>query len=66
MRHRTDPAWLEAQYNNRALVPDHATYLGRWAEASALVRRQATCRLDLRYGAAPKSTLDIFPASHRF
>lgn len=62
MRPRTDPAWLEAQYNNRALVPDHARYLTRWAEASALVRAQARCTLDVRYGAAPKSTLDVFPA----
>ncbi len=62
MRHRTDPAWLEAQYNNRALVPDHARYLTRWADASALVRSQARCTLDVRYGKAPKSTLDVFPA----
>lgn len=63
MRPLNDPAWLEAQYNNRALVPDHARYLTRWAEASALVRRQAPCKLDLRYGQAPKSTLDVFPAA---
>ncbi len=62
MRHRTDPAWLEAQYNNRALVPDHADYLNRWAEASALVRGKARWVGDQRYGDAPKSTLDIFPA----
>jgi len=63
MRHRTDPAWLEAQYNNRALVPDHGDYFARWAEASAIVRAQGTGRLDLRYGEGKKSTLDIFPAS---
>jgi arylformamidase len=62
MRHRNDPAWLEAQYNNRALVPDHARYLARWADASALVRSQARCTLDVRYGEAPKSTLDVFAA----
>jgi len=62
MRHRTDPAWLEAQYNNRALVPDHGRFLASWAEASALVRGQARCALDLRYGPDPKSTLDVFPA----
>ncbi len=33
-----DPAWLNAQYNNRALVPDHARHLAHWAEASALTR----------------------------
>ena len=62
MRPLNDPAWLEAQYNNRALVPDHPRYLSRWAEASALVRAQARCTLDIRYGTAPKSTLDVFPA----
>lgn len=60
MRPMNDPAWLEAQYNNRALVPDHARHLTRWAEASALVRSRAPCTLDLRYGASPKSTLDVF------
>lgn len=62
MRHRTDPAWLEAQYDNRARVPEHPRFLSGWAEASALTRSQARCVLDQRYGAAPKSTLDIFPA----
>jgi arylformamidase len=61
MRPTTDSAWLDAQYNNRALVPDHAEYFRRWAEASALVRRQARAVLGLRYGAAPKSMLDVFP-----
>ena len=63
MRHRTDPAWLSAQYNNRELVPEHPKFLARWTGASAHVRRQAPCVLDLRYGEAPKSTLDIFPAA---
>ena len=35
---RNDPEWLNSQYNNRALVPDHARHLARWAEASALTR----------------------------
>jgi arylformamidase len=62
MRPNYDPLWLEAQYNNRALVPDHPRYLARWASASALVREQARCVLDVRYGTTPKSTLDVFPA----
>ena len=62
MRHRTDPAWLDAQYNNRALVVDHARYFSRWAEASALVRGSAKHLADLRYGPAPKSTVDVFPS----
>ena len=53
---------LAAQYNNRALVPDHATYFARGAESSARARNTMTCQLDLRYGDAPGETLDLFPA----
>lgn len=63
MRHLSDPAWLSAQYNNRVLVPEHPQIFAKWAEASALSRSQARCVLDLRYGTAPKATLDIFPAA---
>lgn len=60
---RFDPAWLDAQYNNRLLVPDHARHFSRWAEASALARRRSSgVRLDLRYGAGPGESLDLFPA----
>ncbi len=61
MKSRHDPAWLEAQYNNRALVPDHGAVMARWAEASALVRAQSAAKLDVRYGDGPGQTLDIFP-----
>lgn len=60
MRHRTDAAWLSAQYNNRALVPDHADYFRRWAESSALVRSQAPGLLDRRYADGDGGTLDVF------
>jgi arylformamidase len=64
MHRRLDPAWLEAQYNNRARVPDHPQILQRRAEASALVQ-QATpgAQLDVPYGRGPRETLDIFPAT---
>ncbi len=59
-----DPAWLDAQYNNRARVPEHAQLFLRWDEASALARSQsAAARLDLRYGDGDGETLDIFPAA---
>lgn len=58
-------AWLEAQYNNRARVPEHAAYLKRWAEDSAQVRRERACVLDLPYGSGAAETLDIFPAAAR-
>lgn len=58
-----DPAWLDAQYNPRASVPDHQQHFAGWAESSALARRQLTCRLDIAYGREPGETLDVFPAA---
>jgi arylformamidase len=64
MRPRHDPVWLEAQYNNRARVPDHARVLDNWAKASALVRQSAAgAQLDVAYGPGACETLDIFPAA---
>jgi arylformamidase len=61
-----DPAWLDAQYNNRARVADAMTQLATWAEASALVRERSVHKvLDVRYGDGPGETLDIFPAATR-
>jgi len=57
-----DAAWYEAQYNNRARVPDSVALLARWAEASALSRSRMTCVLDEPYGDGPGETLDVFPA----
>lgn len=58
-----EPAWLDRMYNNRARVPDHPTYLGRWATDSAAARASLACQLDVPYGEGPGETLDIFPAS---
>lgn len=63
MRHRSDPAWLEGQYNNRARVPDHVRHFERWAQASQLVRAQGAGQLDLCYGVGVGETLDLFPAA---
>ena len=64
MRPRLDPAWLDAQYNNRARVSDHAQVLASWAQASALARSGAPlAQLDLRYGDGAGETLDVFPVS---
>lgn len=63
MHTRLDPAWLEAQYNNRARVPDYAEVLARWAQASALVRAQSDAVLDLPYGTGAGETLDVYPAA---
>jgi arylformamidase len=49
-------------YNNRALVPDHGEYLGRWAEESRRARQEHRCELDVAYGKESGETLDVFPA----
>jgi arylformamidase len=59
---RYEPAWLDAQYDNRARVADHPRHLLNWADASALARARSACRLDLRYGDAPCEALDVFHA----
>jgi arylformamidase len=63
-------AWLNAQYNNRARVPDHADYFARWALQSQQARDGLACVLDVpfidaaRSGALPVApTLDVFPAT---
>jgi arylformamidase len=60
-------AWLNAQYNNRARVPDHADYFARWALESQQARDGLTCVLDVPFidpmlgSASPAApTLDIF------
>jgi arylformamidase len=58
-----DPAWLDRQYNNRALVPEHPAIFERWAEASALARERMTVEVDVPYGDTPGQTLDVFPAA---
>jgi arylformamidase len=59
---RFDPAWLDAQYNNRARIPEHAAIFARWARASELARERSACHLDIAYGPHPAETLDVFPA----
>ena len=60
-----DPAWLDAQYNNRALVPEHGQFFERWARDSKAARERLTSLLDVAYGHCPGETLDIFPARRR-
>lgn len=58
-----DPAWYDAQYNNRARIADHAHVFERWKAASALARAESVARLDLPYGDGEGETLDVFPAA---
>jgi arylformamidase len=57
-----DAAWYDAQYNNRARVPEHPAVLARWAEASSLARQGLRAELDLTYGDGDGERLDVFPA----
>ena len=57
-----DQEALDAQYNNRAAVPDFARWTERWPVVSAQVRRQLSGRIDIPYGDGAAERLDIFPA----
>ena len=59
---RWDAPWLNAQYNNRARVPESPQILARWAQDSAQVRQDLPCHLDVRYGSGAAERLDIFSA----
>lgn len=62
---RPDPAWLDRQYNNRALVPEHARHFERWARDSKAAREQLRGLLDVAYGHGDAEKLDIFPAPRK-
>jgi arylformamidase len=53
---------LEAEYNNRAMVPEHPAIFERWRRDSAQLRLTAPCTLDIAYGEAPLNKLDLFHA----
>jgi arylformamidase len=63
MAQALSPEQLNAQYNNRALVPDFQRHFDSWVSRSELARQQP-CLLDVRYGSSEGETLDIFPAKH--
>ena len=58
-----DPKWLDSQYNNRALVPDHERHLVQWAEASEEAREVHANHSDIAYGGTGMEKLDVFPAT---
>src|ERR1044072_8644823 len=57
-----DRAALDAAYDNTGAVADSQQYRARWWDESAAIRAEPSARLDLRYGARPRATLDYFPA----
>ena len=52
--------WFDAQYNNRARIPEHPAILREWDERSHHARASVACTLDLAYGAEPSERLDVF------
>ena len=58
----SDPAWLDAQYNARAAIPEHAAIFARWAADSEAARARTEATLDLRYGDGLNESLDVFHA----
>ena len=60
---RHSPAWYDAQYNNRARIPEHPAILQAWADHSARARAALHGVLDVAYGADASERLDIFPAA---
>ena len=52
----------EAGYNLRLRHPDFEDYFAVWKAESERVRESLTCTLDVRYGAGPNMTADLFPA----
>jgi arylformamidase len=56
----SEELYLEAEYNNRARVPDHPVHIGGWQQDSAAYRESAHCELELAYGPGERHRLDLF------
>jgi arylformamidase len=58
---------LEAEYNNRARVPDHGDIFLRWAREAedyrAEMLKAGRAELGLAYGDTPRQTIDLFAAA---
>jgi arylformamidase len=57
-----DSQFVEREYNNRALVPEHPAFFARWEKDSAFVRGSLACAIDIPYGDDPRHRVDFFPA----
>jgi arylformamidase len=63
-REPLSPAFVEREYNNRELVPEHPQFFTRWENDSEFVRATLACRLDLPYGPDLRHRVDLFPAKN--
>lgn len=52
---------LEAEYNNRARVPDHPAVMGQWKAAAEAARAAHPPEL-IAYGPGPREVMDLFSA----
>jgi arylformamidase len=55
--------FVEREYNNRALVPEHPEFFARWEKDSKYVRETLPCTLDVAYGPDERHRIDLFPAA---
>lgn len=51
---------LEAEYNNRARVPEHPEIIAQWRQDAAQFRDAAGGEIDLAYGDHPRQRVDVF------
>ena len=54
--------FVEREYNNRALVPDHPEYFARWDRDSSYVRSNLAHETGVAYGPDARHRIDLFPA----
>ena len=59
---RPEPLDNEAEYNNRALVPDHPAVMRRWRD-TAEAARAAHPPVQVAYGPGQREVLDLFEAA---
>lgn len=57
-----NPIDFEAEYNNRAAVPDHPAVMARW-KADAEAARLAHPPVELSYGDRPREVMDLWEAT---
>ncbi|MCA1297528.1 alpha/beta hydrolase [Stappia indica] len=50
----------EAEYNNRALVPEHPSLIEGWRRDAAAYRNEANAELDISYELSPRAAYDLF------
>ncbi|MDP1913019.1 alpha/beta hydrolase [Brevundimonas sp.] len=62
MTGKSDGIDYEAEYNNRARVPDHPAVMQRWRE-TADAARSAHPPVGIAYGRGPREVMDLFEAA---